>query len=60
LSKRLGDGRLPEDQPVLVVVHALGECEMLAVEGGQRLPIADGQRDVIELHPASSQAGLRH
>jgi hypothetical protein len=45
---------------VLVVVHALGECEMLAVEGGQRLPIADGQRDVIELHPASSQAGLRH
>ena len=37
---------------MLVVVHALGESEMLAVEGGRRLPIADRQRDVVEQHPA--------
>ena len=36
---------------MLVVMDPLGEPEVLAVEGGRPLPIADGQGDVVERHP---------
>ena len=41
-----------EDQQVLVVVHALRQPKVRAVEGRGPLAIADGQSDVVEGHGA--------
>jgi hypothetical protein len=46
---------VPEDEQVLVVVQALGQAEVLAVEGRGALTIADGQGYVVEGH----DSGLR-
>lgn len=34
----------------MIVVHAFGEPEVLRIERGRQLPVANGQRDVIQGH----------
>ena len=59
--EQLAAGRA-EDQQVGVVVHALREPEVLAVERRGPLPVGDGEGDVVEPHRAIIAAdppGLR-
>ena len=38
---------------MLVVMHALREAEVLGVEGGRAVAVADGEGDVVEGHQLS-------
>jgi hypothetical protein len=40
-----------EDEQVVVGVKALGEAEVLGVEGSRAFAVGDGQGDVVQRHP---------
>ena len=59
-EREQGAVAVAEDQQVLVVVDALGEAEVLGIEGGGALAVGDGEGDVVERHvrqrsPVSSE-----